>query len=234
MPSQAVEGGARVRRGGFSLVLMTVLMFVLGIMIVVQFRAAGRLRPVSGTGNEQAILLSALADANSGLRAEVASLTAQEAGYEREKGTAGLEELVAELNRVRVLNGMVEVSGPGTDLLLDGPLNALDLQDVVNELRNAGAEAITLNGRRLVVNSVMAVDAKGQVLLNGQPIVRPYQFVAIGDPDTLETAVRRSGGLLSILQRTYPNLIVQTAQHARVVMGMQRAQSTFRYAQAVE
>jgi len=213
---------------------MTVLMFVLGIMIVAQFRAAGRLRPVSATGDEQAILLSALADANSRLRAEVASLTAQEAEHERDKGTAGLEELVAELNRVRVLNGMVEVSGPGVELLLDGPLNALDLQDVVNELRNAGAEAITLNEQRLVVNSVIAVDAKGQVLLDAQPIARPYQFVAIGDPDTVETAVRRSGGLVSLLQRTYPNLIVQTVQHGRVVMGIQRAQSPFQYAQAVE
>ena len=223
-----------MRRGALSLVLMTVLMFLLGIMVVAQFRAAGRLRPVSGSGDEQAILLSALADANSRLRAEVASLAAQQAEYGRDKETAGLEELVAELNRVRVLNGMVEVSGPGMELLLDGPLNALDLQDVVNELRNAGAEAITLNGRRLVVNSVIAVDAKGQVLLDGQLVARPYQFMAIGDPDTVETALRRSGGLLSLLQRTYPNLIVQTAQHARVVMGIQRAQSPFRYAQPVQ
>jgi uncharacterized protein YlxW (UPF0749 family) len=223
-----------MRRGAFSLALMTVLMLVLGVMIVAQLRAAGRLRPLSETGDEQAILLSTLADANGRLRAEIASLTAQEMVHDREKGTAGLEELVAELNRVRVLNGMVEVSGPGMELLLDGPLNALDLQDIVNELRNAGAEAITLNGRRLVVNSVIAVDAQGQVLLEGQPIARPYQFAAIGDPDKVETAVRRSGGLLTLLQRTYPNLVVQTVQHTRVVMGIQRAQSPFQYAQPAE
>jgi uncharacterized protein YlxW (UPF0749 family) len=223
-----------VRRGVFSLVLMTVVMLVLGIMVVAQFRAVGRLRPLSGTGDEQAVLLSALADANSRLRAEVASLEAQDVEYERVRGMAGLEELVADLNRVRVLNGMVEVSGPGMELLLDGPLNALDLQDVVNELRNAGAEAITLNSRRLVVNSVLGIDAKGQVLLDGQPIVRPYQFMAIGDPGTVETAVLRSGGLVSLLQRTYPNLIVQTVQHARVVMEIRRAQSPFQYARPAE
>jgi uncharacterized protein YlxW (UPF0749 family) len=213
---------------------MTVLMLVLGIMIVAQFRAAGRLRPLPGTGDEQAILLSALADANSRLRAEVGSLTAQEAAYEHDRGTAGLQELVAELNRVRMLNGMVEVSGPGMELLLDGPLNALDLQDVINELRNAGAEAITLNGRRLMVSSVVAVDTKGQVLLDGQPIARPYRFLAIGDPDTVETAVRRPGGLLVLFRRAYPNLVVQTAQQPRVVMGVQRTQGAFRYAQPAE
>lgn len=223
-----------MRRDGLSLLLMTVLMFLLGIMIIAQFRAAGRLRPASGTGDKQAILLSALADANSRLRAEVAALTAQEAEHERDRGTAGLEELVAELNRVRVLNGVVEVSGPGIELLLDGPLNALDLQDVVNELRNAGAEALALNGRRLVVYSVIAVDATGQVLLDGQPIARPYQFMVIGDPGTVETAVRRSGGLLSLLERTYPNLIVRTVQHGKVVLGIQRTQSPLQYAQPIE
>ena len=223
-----------MRRSAFSLVLMTVLMLVLGIMIVAQFRAAGRLRPLPGTGDEQAILLSALADANSRLRAEVGSLTAQEAAYEHDRGTAGLQELVAELNRVRMLNGMVEVSGPGMELLLDGPLNALDLQDVINELRNAGAEAITLNGRRLMVSSVVTVDTKGQVLLDGQPIARPYRFLTIGDPDTVETAVRRPGGLLVLFRRAYPNLVVQTAQQSKVVMGVQRTQGALRYAQPAE
>ena len=226
--------GHSVRRSTLSLILMTAMMIVLGAMIVAQLRAAGRLHPLPGEGDDQAVLLSALADANSNLRAEVEALTTQEAAYEHDDGAAGLQELVAELNRVRVLNGLVEVSGPGLELLLDGPLNALDLQDMANELRNAGAEAMSLNDQRLVVSSVVVVDATGQIVLYGQPVSRPYRFLAIGDPETIETALRRPGGLLVLFRRTYPNLIVQTVQHPKVVMGVQRMQGDPQYAQPVE
>jgi uncharacterized protein YlxW (UPF0749 family) len=162
------------------------------------------------------------------------SLRAQQAAYKGENRGAVLEELVAELNRVRVVSGKVEVSGPGIALLIDGPLSALDLQDVINELRNAGAEAIALNHHRLVVHSVLAVDAHGSITIDGQPLARPYLFQAIGDADTIETALLRPGGLISLFRRTYPNLVVQSTQYPRLVLGIYRPPVAFQYAQPVE
>ena len=209
-------------------------MLVLGIMIAAQFRAPGRLRVVAANRDEQAMLLSELVDANSELRAEIESLRAEQASHEGDTRVAGLEELVAELNRLKVLNGMVEVSGSGVELLVDGPLSALDVQDLINELRNAGAEAIALNGRRLVVNSVVVVEDKGQTAVDGQPIGLPYRFLAIGDPRTMGTALLRTGGLLSLFRRTYPNLVIEVAQRSRLVLELHRPQFAFRYAQTVE
>jgi uncharacterized protein YlxW (UPF0749 family) len=209
-------------------------MMILGTLIVAQVQARGRIRGIASASDEQAVLLAELVNANTKLRAEIETLQEQQAAYEGNTGTTGLQQLVTELNRVKVFNGLVEVSGPGVELLMDGSLNALDLQDTVNELRNAGAEAISLNGYRIVANSVIVIDAKGQIAVDGQPISRPYQLLAIGEPETIETALIRPGGLVALLRRTYPNLIVQSAQQARLVIGVHRPPLDFYYAQVVE
>jgi len=219
---------------------LAALALLLGVGILAQFRAHGR-TPLASLGGRtasdreaQALLLSELVEANGSLRAEIESLESQLAVYEADGRGVGLQDLVAELNRVKVLNGLIEVSGPGLELLIDGPLSALDLQDLVNELRNAGAEAIALNGHRLVAASVLAVEAKGQLVVDGRPVARPYVFQAIGDPHTLESALQRPGGLLLLQQRSYPNLVVTTTQRSRLVLGVRRPQSDLQYARQID
>jgi uncharacterized protein YlxW (UPF0749 family) len=233
MPNREVEEYI-VRRSTGSQLLLTALTLVLGVAIVAQFRARGRAHVVTASHEDQSLLLSELVDANRSLRAEIDSLQSQLAIYEGMSRGIGLQELVAELNRVKVINGLVEVSGPGVELLVDGPLNVLDLQDLVNELRNAGAEAISLNGRRLVVHSVWGAEGNGRIMLDGYAISRPYRFQAIGDPDTLETALLRPGGLVRLFRRTYPNLMVTSAKNSRLVLGIRRPQSELRYAEPVD
>ena len=223
-----------MRRSLFSQVFLTFLLLVVGVLIAVQLRVQRRLRVTSVDQDEQAVLLSELVDANSSLRAEIESLKAQREAYAHESRGAVLEELVAELNRGKAINGMVEVSGPGVELLVDGPLTALDLQDLINELRNAGAEATALNGHRWVLNSVLVVNDKEEMTMNGHSIHRPYQVRAIGDSDTMETALRRPGGVISLFRRTYSNLVVQITQHPRLVLGVHRPQLAFQYAKPVE
>jgi uncharacterized protein YlxW (UPF0749 family) len=213
---------------------LTVLLLIIGTLIVAQMRAQRHLRGVSYDRDEQAILLSELVDANQRLRQEIASIETELAAQEgTDRGTA-LEEVVSELNRVRVLNGMVEVSGPGVELIVDGPLSPLDLQDLVNEFRNAGAEALAVNGHRIVVNSVFVAGERGGVTIDGQAIRRPFRLQAIGDPDTIETAMMRPGGLVSMLQRTYPNLVVTCTPQSRLVLSVCRQPLAVQHAQPIE
>ena len=223
-----------MRRNIGSRLFLTVLTLVLGVAIVAQLRARGRTYAVTAGQEDQALLLSQLVNANRSLRAEIELLESQLAIYEGMSRGIGLQELVAELNRGKVLNGLVEVSGPGVELLVDGPLNVLDLQDLINELRNAGAEAISLNDRRLVVHSVWSAESSGQIAVDGYPISRPYHFQAIGDPDTLETALLRPGGLVRLFRRAYPNLTVTSAKSSRLVLGVRRPQSELRYAEPLD
>ena len=212
---------------------MTILTLGMGILIAAQLRTFSHARVGRLNEDDRAVLLSGLVEANFALRAEVESLRARQGAYLADGGSA-LEELVGELNRLKVINGSVEVSGPGVELWVDGPLSALDLQDLIHELRNAGAEAIALNGLRVAVNSVVTVDGRGQLMMDGKPLRRPFRLQAIGDPGTLETALLRPGGLLSLLRRSHPNLVVSTAQRTNMVLGVRLAQLEFQYARPVK
>jgi uncharacterized protein YlxW (UPF0749 family) len=223
-----------VRRTIGSQLFLTALTLVLGVAIVAQFRAGGRSHIVAASQEDQALLLSELVGANRSLRVEIEFLESQLATYEGMSRGIGLQELVAELNRVKVLNGLIEVSGPGVELLVDGPLNVLDLQDLINEFRNAGAEAISVNDHRVVVHSVWGTESSGQIVVDGYPISRPYHLQAIGDPDTLETALLRPGGLVRLFRRAYPNLLVTSAKNSHLVLGVHRPQSELYYAEPVD
>ena len=63
---------------------------------------------------------------------------------------------------------------------------------------------------------------------------RPYHLLAIGDSATIETAVLRPGGLVPLFRRAYPNLIVQSEQRPRVVVGVNRAQGELQYARPLD
>lgn len=223
-----------MRHSTFSQLGLALLLLGVGVLIPAQLRAERHSQVATFERDEEAVLLCELVDANISLRTAVRELQNQMASYEDESRGAVMEGLVAELNQVRVVNGLVEVSGPGVELLIDGPLSALDIQDLVNELRNSGAEAIALSGHRLVARSVVTVNARGRISTDGQPSDRPYRFEAIGDPDTIETALLRPGGLISILRQTYPNLIVQTTRRTQLVLGIHRYQASMEHAQPVE
>jgi uncharacterized protein YlxW (UPF0749 family) len=229
-----------VKRQIRSRIPLAVLALFLGVTILIQFRARGRTSFVASDREAQALLLSELVEASSRLRAEIELLDAQLAAYETDGRGAGMQELVSELNRIKVLNGLIEVSGPGIELSIDGPLSAIDLQDLVNELRNAGAEAISLNGHRLVVTSVLTVETQGQIKVDGHLVVRPYLFQAIGDSHTLESALLRPGGLLYLQRRSYPSLAIAVTRRSRLVLVVHRPHesrhkvTTFQYAQPME
>lgn len=231
MRDQEIDWGETMKRSVLSQLFLSVLLLIVGIVIAAQIRTQSRTRTVTFAPNEQVVLLSALVTANRNLRNEISTLEEQLSNYQNENRGTVLEELVDELNWVKVVNGAVEVSGQGIELTLDGPLTALDMQDVVNELRNSGAEAISVNDQRLVIHSTLVIDSAKQLLVDDQPIVRPYRFQAIGDPSTMETALLRPGGVLDLLQSAYPSLIVQIKKHSRLVLPVHRAPITFTQAQ---
>lgn len=73
-----------------------------------------------------------------------------------------------------------------------------DLRRIVNELKNAGAEAISINEQRIV--STTAITCIGNVIkINDEKISSPFVIKAIGFPERLESALNRGGGYLERL-----------------------------------
>ena len=96
--------------------------------------------------------------------------------------------LTDEANRLRAAEGLVPVHGPGVVLVVNAVgLQAIDLQDLVNNLAVGGAEAIAINDRRVVVG-VPVEQASGAVTIGGVTVPPPWTISAIGDANRLAQA----------------------------------------------
>src|SRR5262249_35160359 len=143
---------------------------------------------------DQAVVINNLVDSNAALRREVGELDQKLDALTEPDSASGLAEMEKELGQLRVATGAVPVSGPGVEILVSGFVRAEELGDLLNELRNAGAEAAAVNGRRLGARSVFVSGPSGYQV-DGQDIVPPFRFSAIAVPSTLETALSRKGGV---------------------------------------
>ena len=215
---------------------LTIVCFILGLLLVAQFRTQRMTASslISASSADQLVIISSLVENNARLREEMETLEEQLNEYQQVTKRAVLETLVEELNKVRIINGLVEVSGAGVEVSLDGPIGVLDLQDLINELRNAGAEALAINGERLILYSVIATTEDGGMIVNGVALSRPYVLQAIGDPETMETALLRNGGLLATLERNYDGLAVSVIKRERMILPVYRGNIEFAYASPAE
>ena len=216
--------------------LLTIVCFILGLLLVAQFRTQRMTsRPLlSASSADQLAMISSLVENNARLREEMEALEEQLSEYQQATGRAMLGALVQELNKIRIINGLVEVSGSGVEVTIDGPIGVVDIQDLINELRNAGAEALTINGERLTLYSVIASTEDGVMIVNGMKPSRPYILQAIGQPETLETALLRRGGLIATLERNYDGLAVSVIRRERMVLPVYKGTIEFVYASPIE
>jgi len=215
-----------------TLLVITLVAFLIGVLAMAQFATQQRInaRRATASGVEGALLISNLVEANARLRQEVSELNAQLNNYRGTTSQAQVQAMTDDLNRLKILNGAVEVSGPGVRVTLDGPATVLDLQDLVNELRNAGTEALSLNNRRIVASTVILPQADGSIQVDGVATRRPYGFVAIGDAATLETALLRPGGLLTVFSNSREGIRVNVEKQADLIVPAQPAHGAFQYA----
>ena len=132
---------------------------------------------------------------------------------EKTKENDESSSLEKELSDANKLLGLTELTGTGVivtladndsiDVSLVGNANDYvvhdgDLMEVVNELKNAGAEAISINGQR--ITSTTAISCQGTVItVNGEKINSPFTIKAIGNSESL-SAISRPGGYIEWLQ----------------------------------
>lgn len=134
---------------------------------------------------------------------------------EIEKATENNSELEESKNQINDGNkmiGLTDVNGSGviitvadSDIDANSVLNSNDLLvhdsdilKIVNELKNAGAEAISINGQRVIITT--PIICGGNIInINGERIGSPFEIKAIGSPESLAN-LSRPGGWLSSLE----------------------------------
>ena len=159
-------------------------------MATVQIRSQAEVeRSLVGTDTTTlAFLIDDLHRANDALSVETADLMQRKATLQSGGSSAADQELTAEANRMRAIEGLVPVHGPGIVMVVDASgLQVLDLQDALNNLAVAGAEAIAVNDRRVGMG-VPIVQMSGGISVDGEMITAPWTISAIGDANRLAEA----------------------------------------------
>ena len=189
---------------------IAVVAFVLGLLVVVQLRSqAGDPGLAQLSAQDLTVLVANLNARNDQLRREGSQLE-QELGTltaNRSRGDLSVDELAADLERVRAYAGLDPVAGPGVTIAIDGPIDGAGVEELINELRNAGAEAIGVGGTR-VVAGVVVTGGPGQTRIDGVGLTPGFELGAIGPPDKLTGSLTRSGGVIAQLAATQPDLVV--------------------------
>ncbi len=187
----------RSRRYGIAAV--TAVGVLLGVLVVTQYRAQDVFSRTLTAENASSLttLIAQISDRNTALRDEILALrlrvdSAQGASQSSE---VALRELREQFQQVQVAAALTPLSGAGVEVRIEGPFDDRATSDLVNELRNAGAEAIGINGQRIGPRTWFA-RATGGVMVDGQLVSTPYRVQAIGSPETISVALTRTGGII--------------------------------------
>jgi uncharacterized protein YlxW (UPF0749 family) len=208
-PGGRARALARLRRAALprvsrSQALATVLVAALGFALVAQLGQDGATRL---TGLRQSDLVQILdnvgarsdrlAAERSDLEAEQRDLTSGAAGSQ-----AAIDAAQQRVDALGILAGTLGAEGTGVVVLVTDPqeqVTAARLLDLVQELRDAGAEAIQINSSRVVASTAFDDVSGGGVAVDGNAETAPYTVLAIGDSQTMATALEIPGGVIASL-----------------------------------
>ncbi|KGN38634.1 DUF881 domain-containing protein [Knoellia subterranea] len=145
---------------------------------------------VDQDGNRLAEEIQTLQFSRDRLQSDTTSLTeAQQAAQQR-------------LDSLGIMAGTVPAKGPGIVLTIRDPehgVTAPILLDTLQELRDAGAEAVEINDIRVVANTYFT-DGEGGIAISGKDVSPPYVISVIGDGSTLASAMEIPGGVANTVR----------------------------------
>jgi uncharacterized protein YlxW (UPF0749 family) len=200
-----------------SRIILSIILFILGIALALQFKStlyakhqnssnalnAEKLMAQLVNERKETDALKAAIDENLKVQDEIIN------AYYKQGNDY---QLSSDLDYIKLVAGLVDVSGPGITIKLDDapvrqpdtPVNWLiihdeDIKIILNELKSAGAQAISVNGERVMPMSEQ-VCAGPNILINGNKYPVPYIINAIGDPDLLYESISRSERIAEMMQ----------------------------------
>ena len=92
---------------------------------------------------------------------------------------------------------------------------ATDLRDIVNELKNAGIEAISINGQRLINKSSIEM-VKNKIEINTVEITSPYIIDVIGNSEMINNSLIRPGGTIENIRSTGVKIDIQVKDNIKI------------------
>ena len=216
-------------------ILIAIVFMVLGFMLSVQYKVTVQQRTIRMDRVEDLYeRLKVMETENKQLLQEINELRKKGADRARDHGQ----------ERLQLLAGTTDVEGAGIEIVLDDSnipkkanenpnlyiIHDEDLLRVLNELRAAGAEAISINDQRIVAMSEVRC-AGPTVSVNNVRSAPPYVIKAIGAPKTLTSALRLRGGVVETFE--FWGIQVKIKSEDKVHIPALKAPRNFEYATSV-
>lgn len=188
------------RSAGQAAIAITVAL--LGFLLAVQLRAQEGLADRLAIEREEDLgrLLGQLTTRSDELLADIVDLQARldQSSSSAEQASALLESVRQEVASLQVLLGIVPVQGEGIVMTVQDRTDALGpgvFLDIIQELRDAGAEAVEINGVRVVARTAFT-GFEGSISVGSTRVHAPYIIKAIGAASTLAQAMRIPSGVI--------------------------------------
>lgn len=197
----------------------------LGFAAVTQVRLSQEDLLAQADRSDLVQILDGLTQRGQALQDEIAELqqSRRELASSADQGQTALEQARRRAYELGVLAGTQEATGPGIVLRIDDPdgqIGSSVLLGAVQELRDAGAEVIEIEGgggaQVRVVASTWFADGGDGVEVDGTVLPAPWTITAIGDPDTLATAMRFPGGVTATVEDRGGTADVRTEEEVEI------------------
>jgi uncharacterized protein YlxW (UPF0749 family) len=234
-PAQSSPVGGRILS---TRVLTAAFCALLGFLLVAQLRTSETIDDRLAVEREEdlAVILADLTRQSDRLQSEISDLRLLLFEFESsvEAEELARRSLEQRLDALRVLAGVAEVENEGVVLTIEDPGGLIGherLVDVVHELRDSGAEAIAVNGSRLVASSAFMIRNE-RLLLDGDPLESPYRVAAVGPSDALASTLALPGGALDSL-RSVPQVGAHIEQLAQLTVPARQTTVPFVFAEPV-
>jgi uncharacterized protein YlxW (UPF0749 family) len=196
----AALGAALSRRPSRGQWIVAILLLALGFGVAAQVRTTQQDALAAARTSDLVRILDDVSSQRDRLGAEELRLreTLSDLQSGADQAAAAREAAKERAETLRILAGVTPVVGPGISLTVsdpDGQLDAAALLDAVQELRDAGAEAIAINNARVVVQTAI-VDTADGIAVGHTVVHSPYRIDAIGPSETLSAGLSFPGGVL--------------------------------------
>ncbi|SNX73452.1 uncharacterized protein YlxW (UPF0749 family) [Bacillus oleivorans] len=171
-----------------------------------------------------------LEEANRKLQQELADKQMHVVNIEEELSNKAIvySNLAEEIQKYRMFLGKIKVEGsgvqvtledsnynPSTDNISDYIVHEQQVFRVISELYVSGAQAVAVNGQRLKADSYIVCDGP-VITVDGKQFNAPFVISAIGDSDTLFSALNLNGGVIDVLASE--NIVVTLEKADHIVM----------------
>lgn len=206
-PTPAQRLAAAFLRPGRGQITAALLLAVLGFALAVQVRSnSADTRLQVARQSDLVRILDDVTERSERLRAETRRLEQQREQLRSgaDGGRQALAQAQLKARNLGILAGTERAYGSGIVLTVRDPksqLKADSFLDTVQELRDAGAEAIQVNHVRVVAGTDFVTERLGLIMVGGQGVSAPYVFRAIGDPQTLASSLRIPGGVMETIRK---------------------------------